>query len=74
MNNSSKASVLSVVTDVAKAYLVITATKKGSPTLTFKVTTNDAGDANVKIAKNLAGYTVSLSSDGVKLDSDKVKK
>jgi hypothetical protein len=74
MYKSSKASTLSVSTDVANANLVITATKKGFPTLTFKLKTNDAGDANVKAAKNLAGYTVTLSSDKIKLDSDKVNK
>jgi hypothetical protein len=74
MYKSSKASTLSVSTDVANADLVITATKKGFPTLTFKLKTNDAGDANVKAAKNLAGYTVTLSSDKIKLDSDKVNK
>ena len=71
---SSKASTLRVLTDIANTYLVITATKKGSPTLTFKVITNNAGDAKVNTTKNLAGYTVTLSSDDVNLDSDKVSK
>ena len=71
---SPKASIFKVSTNVANTALIITAIKKGSRTLIFKLTTNEAGDANVKAAKNLAGYTVTLSSNGINLDSDKVTK
>ena len=71
---SNRSSTISIAVDIPKVNLVVTATKKGSTPITFKVKTDSEGDAQIKTKRNLAGFTVTLSIGKVKLDSDLVRK
>ncbi len=71
---SNSSSTISIAVDIPKVNLVVTATKKGSTSITFKVKTDSEGDAQIKTKRNLAGFTVTLSIGKVKLDSDLVRK
>jgi hypothetical protein len=48
---------LTVYSNVADDRLVISATKKGSRSITFRVNTNDSGDAIIITSRNLSGFT-----------------
>jgi hypothetical protein len=72
--NSVKSAVFSVSTDISNIKIVLTATKPGSKPIIFTAKTNGDGDSVIKTNKNLSGYTVTLSVNGVKLDSDKAIK
>ena len=54
--------------------MVVTATKAGSKPIVFNIKTDTEGDVQIKTSKNLTGFTVTLSANGVKLDSDKAVK
>ena len=71
---SKKSSVIAVDLAVPGIQVVVTATKKGSPTITLKSTTDDEGDAQIKTTKNLEGYSVTLTINKTKIDTDIVKK
>jgi hypothetical protein len=71
---SKKSSVIDVDLAAPGIPVVITATKKGSPTITLKSTTDSAGDAQIKTTKNLEGYSVTLTVNKTKIDTDVVKK
>ena len=71
---STKSAVVNVTSDVPDIKLIITATKQGSKPIVFNIKTNGEGDGQIKTSKNLTGYTVTLSVNGVKLDSDKAVK
>jgi hypothetical protein len=72
--NSAKSAVVNVSTDIPSIKMVVTATKAGSKPIVFNIKTDTEGDAQIKTSKNLTGYTVTLSANGVKLDSDKAIK
>ena len=72
--NSAKSAVVNVSTDIPSIKMVVTATKAGSKPIVFNVKTDTKGDAQIKTSKNLTGFTVTLSANGVKLDSDKAVK
>jgi hypothetical protein len=71
---SKRSSVIDVDLAVPGIPLTITASKKGSPTITLKSTTDSEGDAQIKITKNLEGYSVTLTINKTKIDTDVVKK
>ena len=64
---------IAIETDVANSKLVLTAKKKGSKTITINVKTDKEGDAAVSTAKNLKGFTVTLTKGKVILDKDVVR-
>ena len=68
------AEAINVSKGLASINLIVTATKKGQKSITFKVTTDSEGDAVVKTNKNLNGHTVTLALGKTKLDSDLVRK
>ena len=72
--NSKKSSVIVVDLGVPGIPVVITATKKGSPTITLKSTTDADGDTQIKTNKNLDGYSVTLKVNKTKIDTDIVKR
>jgi len=72
--NSAKSAVVNVSTDIPSIKMVVTATKAGSKPIVFNIKTDTEGDAQIKTSKNLTGFTVTLSANGVKLDSDKAIK
>ena len=71
---SKKSSVIDVDLVVPGIPVVVTATKKGSPLITLKSTTDAEGDAQIKTTKNLEGYSVTLTVNKTKIDTDVVKK
>jgi hypothetical protein len=71
---SKKSSAIDVDLAVPRIPVVVTATKKGSPTITLKSTTDAEGDAQIKTTKNLEGYSVTLTINKTKIDTDVVKK
>ena len=71
---STKAAIININTDIPQVNMVLTAVKKNAPALTYKVVTDNNGDAKISTSKNLAGYTVTLIAGNIKLDSDLVKK
>lgn len=64
---------IEIQTDFASSKLQLTATKKGSKTLTINVITDKEGDASINTAKNLKGFTVTLTKGKVVLDKDVVR-
>jgi hypothetical protein len=72
--NSAKSAVVNVSTDIPNIKMVVTATKSGSKPIVFNIKTNSEGDGQIKTSKNLTGFAVTLSANGVKLDSDKAIK
>jgi hypothetical protein len=70
---SNKSAVINVATDIPDIKMAVTATRPGSKPIVFKVKTDSDGDAQLKTSKNLTGYTITLSANGVKLDADKIK-
>ena len=52
--------VLTITSNGANGKYVVTAKKKGNPTLTFTGSTSATGGASVSVSKNLAGYSFSL--------------
>jgi hypothetical protein len=64
---------IAIETDFANSKLVLTASKKGSKTITINVKTDKEGDAALSIARNLKGFTVSLTKGKVMLDKDVVR-
>jgi hypothetical protein len=72
--NSTKSALVNVSTDIPNIKMAVTATKAGSKPIVFNIKTNSEGDSQIKTSKNLTGYTVTLSANGVKLDSDKAIK
>ena len=71
---STKSAVVNVSSDIPNIKMAVTATKAGSKPIVFNIKTNSEGDGQIKTSKNLTGYTVTLSANGVKLDSDKAVK
>jgi hypothetical protein len=71
---SVKSTLINISTDIPKVSMVVIASKKNAPTITYKVTTNSSGDALIKANRNLVGYTVTLNAGKIKLDSDLVKR
>ena len=71
---STKSALIAISTEIPKINLVITATKSGLKPIVFKAKTDDNGDVELKTNKNLNGFVVTLSINGVKLDSDKATK
>jgi hypothetical protein len=71
---STKSAVVNVSTDIPNIKMEVTATKAGSKPIVFNIKTNSEGDGQIKTSKNLTGFTVTLSANGVKLDSDKAIK
>jgi hypothetical protein len=71
---STKSAVVNVSTDIPNIKMAVTATKAGSKPIVFNIKTNSEGDGQIKTSKNLTGYTVTLTANGVKLDSDKAIK
>jgi hypothetical protein len=59
--------------NVAEEQFIITATKKGSKAVTYKVTTNDSGDVIVLTSRNLSGFTLTLRLNGEYMDKEKIK-
>jgi hypothetical protein len=64
---------IEIQTDFANSKLQLTATKKGSKTLTINVLTDKEGDASINTSKNLKGFTVTLTKGNVVLDKDVVR-
>jgi hypothetical protein len=71
---SNKSAIINIATDLPEVNMVVTASKNGSKTIIFDFQTNPDGDASLKTTRNLIGYTVTLSVDKVKIDSDLVRK
>ena len=71
---SKKSSVIDVDLAVPGIPMVVTVTKKGSTTITLKSTTDAEGNAQIKTTKNLEGYSVTLTVNKTKIDTDVVKK
>ena len=64
---------LLISSNVADDRLVITATRKGYKSITYRVNTNDSGDASIITARNLSGFTLTLRYNGDYLDKVKAK-
>jgi hypothetical protein len=71
-SRSTKATVLRIDLDLAKAKVKVVATKKGSPTLTQNVSADANGNKTVTFKRNLKGYTVKIIVDGETIDSVKL--
>jgi hypothetical protein len=71
---SNKSAVINIATEFIGIPLVITATRKGYKSITINIKTDAEGDAQLKTAKNLSGFTVTLSIGKVTLDTDIVRK
>ena len=64
---------IAIETDFANSKLLLTASKKGSKTITINVKTDNEGDAAVSTTRNLKGFTVTLTKGKVVLDKDVVR-
>ena len=64
---------LLIISNVAEDRLVITATRKGFRSITYRVNTNDSGDASIITSRNLSGFTLTLRYNGEYLDKVKAR-
>ena len=64
---------LNVMSNISSDNVVITATKKGSKTITYKVSTNEFGSAMVITSRKLSGFTLTLRFDSKYLDKANAK-
>jgi hypothetical protein len=64
---------LIISSNVAENRLVISATRKGFKSITYRVDTNDSGDASIVTSRNLSGFTLTLRYNGDFLDKVKAK-
>lgn len=72
-NGSTQRYSISVSTNLADEALVIRATKKGSKSLQYKITTDEDGESKFSTKNKLKGYTLVLLFNGERLDSFRVK-
>jgi len=72
-SKSNKSSVIDVDLAVPGIPVVLTATKKNSKPITFKRTTNYDGVVSITTWLPLSGYSITLSINGIKIDSDPIK-
>ena len=63
----------SISSNLADDKLVISATRKGSKTISFNVKTNENGNASIITSRNLSGFALTLRYNGESLDTVKVK-
>jgi hypothetical protein len=72
-NTNTQRYSISVSTNLADEALVVRATKKGSKSLQYKITTNEDGESKFSTKNKLKGYTLVLLFNGERLDSFRVK-
>jgi hypothetical protein len=64
---------IAINSNIAEEQFVIVATKKGSKAVTYRATTNDAGDVMILTARNLSGFTLTLRVNGDYMDKVRIK-
>ena len=64
---------LVISSNVSEERLIISATRKGFKSITYRVNTNDSGDASIITSRNLSGFTLTLRYNGDNLDKVKAK-
>ncbi len=64
---------LLISSNVAEDRLIVSATRKGFKSITYRVNTNDSGDASIITSRNLSGFTLTLRYNGDFLDKVKAK-
>ena len=62
-----------ITSNLSGEAVIITASKKGSKSIRYSVTTNDSGRASLRTTRNLSGYTLTLRFDSEVLDQLKFK-
>jgi hypothetical protein len=62
-----------ITSNLSAEAVIITASKKGSKSIRYSVTTNDSGRASLRTTRNLSGYTLTLRFDSEVLDQLKFK-
>ena len=62
-----------VTSNLPEETVIITASKKGSKSIRYSVTTNDSGRASLRTTRNLSGFTLTLRFDNEILDLLKIK-
>ena len=62
-----------ITSNLPEEAVIITASKKGSKSIRYSVTTNDSGRASLRTTRNLSGYTLTLRFDSEVLDQLKFK-
>jgi hypothetical protein len=64
---------ISISSNLGEENLVLRATKKGTKTLQYKVSTNGEGNAKFSTKNILKGFTMTLLFNGERLDSFRIK-
>ena len=62
-----------ITSNLSEEAVIITASKKGSKSIRYSVTTNDSGRASLRTTRNLSGFTLTLRFDNEILDLLKIK-
>jgi hypothetical protein len=62
-----------ITSNLPQEAVIVTASKKGSKSIRYSVTTNDSGRASIRTTRNLSGYTLTLRFDSEVLDQLKFK-
>jgi hypothetical protein len=62
-----------ITSNLPEEAVIVTASKKGSKSIRYSVTTNDSGRASLRTTRNLNGYTLTLRFDNEVLDQLKFK-
>ena len=62
-----------ITSNLPEEVVIVTASKKGSKSIRYSVTTNDSGRASLRTTRNLNGYTLTLRFDSEVLDQLKFK-
>jgi predicted nucleic acid-binding Zn-ribbon protein len=63
LNSTGKYTLL-IKSNIAEDQLVISATKKGFKSITYKITTNEIGNASIITSRKLAGFTLTVRYGG----------
>jgi hypothetical protein len=71
--SSTKKYLISISSNLGEENLVLRATKKGTKTLQYKVSTNGEGNAKFSTKNILKGFTMTLLFNGERLDSFRIK-
>jgi hypothetical protein len=64
---------ITITSNLPEEAVIVTASKKGSKSIRYSVTTNDSGRASLRTTRNLSGYTLTLRFDSEILDQLKFK-
>ena len=71
--DASGRTTFTITSNLADEIVIITASKKGSKSIKYSITTDESGQAKLRTTRNLSGFTLTLKFDNEVLDIVKIK-